>query len=666
MKSTLHLASFLAGGIALTATTGRAGLPEWQAQVTTGTAAASTYVKDVDGPAASGLFPVSWDVGALSGDRSFEFIVFAGDAGASSALMGFSGVQGLKFEQWNNTGTLGLTDFGVADHVTAEPSPLHVETHLVYAYDGADTHLYVNGALRHTFAGVALEAAGSQWLGAVSDAAGASFFDPLDGRILGFASYDAALPPAEVAAHHGAFAAGVPSFSLPAWQAAVAAETVPAATVFTPVSGLAPAVVDVGELAGAPATFEFVVHASEGGASSALAGRGGAGGQGLKFEQWNNTRFLGMTNFGVVDLTSDVESPFDALVHVAFVSDGVSTELYVDGQWRSVFDGAPITLGGEIGLGAAATITVVPDGTTYRDPLDGAVLRFASYDTMLSESEIQAHQAAFAADGGAGSFSAWQAAVAAGTAAVATRHEPAAAADQVTLDVGALTGDRTFEFIVNAGDGGPSGSVFGDAVQSLRFEQWNDTGTMGLTVYGVADHVSPVAPPLLTDTHIVFTSDGTDTLLYVDGVLQHTFAGVPLTGGGIQGLAASAATTVGGRTVGYFDRMDGHVLGFAAYAAALPAAEVARHAEALRSGGGPPAAPLRITDVRRDPATGQLSLTWTSTPGQSYDIVRSGDLVAFDQVAAAAIAAGAGATTTHVLPAPEPSVTRVFYRVRQR
>ena len=665
MKHTHHLAFLFVIGTALSPGTGHAALPEWQAQVETGTVAASKYFKDVDGPVISGLYPVSWDVGALSGDRTFEFIVFAGETGGSSALMGFSGVQGLKFEQWNDTRSLGLTDFGVADHLSPEPSPFYVETHLVYAYDGADTHLYVNGEWKHTFAGVALESAGVQWLGAVSDAAGTFFGDPLDGRILGFASYDVALPPAEVAAHHSAFAAGSAAYSLSAWQAAVAAETAPAATVFTPVSGLAPAIVDVGELAGAPATFEFVLQAGDGGASSALAGRGGVGGQGLKFEQWNNTRFFGLTNFGVVDLTSDVEAPFDTLVHAAYVSDGVSTDVYLDGQWRYTFDGAPLTLGGEIGLAAAATITVVPDGTTFRDPLDGTVLRFASYDTALTEDEILAHQAAFAADGGAGSFTAWQAEVAAGTAAAATRNEPAGATDQVTLDVGPLTGDRTFEFIVNAGDAGPSGSVFGDAVQSLRFEQWNDTGTMGLTVYGVADHGSPVAPPLLTDTHIVFTSDGTDTHLYVDGVRQHTFAGIPLTGAGIQGLAASAATTVGGTTVGYFDRLDGHVLGFAAYAAALAPAELARHADALRGGGGPPATPLRITAFSRDPGTGQLSLTWTSTPGKTYDILQSATLATFDQVAAAGVAASAGATTTHTLAAPVPPAGQIFFRVKQ-
>lgn len=660
------LSLILVGAIVWPLSTLHAALPEWQAEVATGAAAASTYFKDVDGPAISGQYPVGWDVGPLTGERTFEFVVFAGETGLSQALMGLAGVQGLKFEQWRDSSSLGLTEFGVADHVSPEPSPFYTEAHIVFAFDGADTHLYVNGELKHTFGGVALELSGQQWLGAVSDADGLVFFDSLDGRILGFASYDVALSPAEVAAHHGALAVGAGSFSLAGWQAAVAAETAPAVSVFSPVSGLAPSLVDVGELAGVPSTFEFVFNAGEGGASSALAGRGGAGGQGLKFEQWNNTRFLGLTNFGVVDLTSDAESTFDALVHAAYVSDGLGTDLYVNGQWRATFEGAPLNLSGEIGLAAVGTITELPNGTVFRDPLDGSVLRFASYDTVLTEAEILAHQSAFAADGGAGLFTQWQQAVAAGTAPTAIRTEPAAAADQVTVDVGPLTAERTFEFIVNAGDAGPSGSVFGDGVQSLRFEQWNDTGTMGVTVYGVADHVTSVAPPLLTDTHIVFASDGTDTRLYVDGVLQHTFFGIPLTGTGFQGMAGSAVTTDGGRTVGYFDRLDGHVLGFAAYAAALTPAELARHADALRGGGEPPAADLRITAFSHNPLTGQLTLTWTSTPGQTYDILQSATLATFDGVAAAGIVAGAGATTTHSLAAPPPRTSAVFFRVKQR
>lgn len=663
MRSTIPLIfGFAAASFGAGSTHG--SLAEWQAAVESGSAPASRYFKDVDGPAPSGLYPVGWDVGSLTGDRSFEFIVFAGDAGGSSALMGVSGVQGLKFEQWMDTGSLGLTDFGVADHTAPVPSPLYAEAHLVFAYDGADTHLYVNGVLAHTFAGVALESSGNQWLGAVS-ADGVAFGDPLDGRILGFASYDTALPAAEVAAHHAAFAQGATVLSLPAWQAAVAAGTTPAVTQFVPVSGLAPQVVDLGSLtAGGAATYEFLVHAGEGGASSALAGRGGAGGQGMKFEQWNNTRLFGLTNFGVVDLNADAESTFDVPTHVAFVSDGVSTDLFINGEHRHLFDGVPMMLSDLAGLGAAASIIENPDGATFRDPLDGSVLRFASYDEAMAPDEITTHYSAFVADGGVGSFSAWQSAVASGLPAAATRLDPAAAGDQVTFDVGALSGARTFEFIVNSGDSTASGSVMGDGVQSLRFEQWNNTGSLGLTVYGVADHVSTAIPPVLTDTHIVFTSDGTNTSLYLDGQLVWEFTGIPLTGSGVQGLATSAVVTTGGITVSYFDRMDGHVLGFAGYTTALSQTELKAHADAFLSAARSP--DLRITEFSRNPATGALTLTWTSLAGQLYDILYSTNLATIDQLAASAVPAAAGATTTHTIAAPVPGAPEVFLRVRQK
>jgi len=643
----------------------RAALPEWQAAVGAGTPAASSYFKDEAGPAISGQYPVSWEVGALTGDRSFEFIVFAGETGGSSALMGLAGTQGLKFEQWNNTTSLGLTDFGVADHLSPEPSPFYAESQVVFAFDGADTLLYVNGELKHTFAAVPLEAAGLQWLGAISDAGGASFFDRLDGHILGFASYDTALPADEVADHHRAFAQNQNPYFLPAWQTAVGLETAPLTTRFTPVSGLEPVVIEVGELAGVPSTFEFVLNAGEGGASSAVLGLGGAGGQGLKYEQWNNTGFFGLTNFGVVDITAATPSTFNTILHAAYVSDGASTELYLNGEWSHSFDGTPLSLGGQVALGAAATITVTEDQVTFGDVLDGSVLRFASYDSRLEESEISAHHGAFASDGGAGAFTSWQSAVAAGTTAAAIRLEPASGQEGVTADVGALDGDRTFEFIVNAGDASASGSLLGDGTQGLRFEQWNNSGTMGLTVYGTADYATSVAPPLLTDTHIVYASDGTDTDLYVDGVWQHTFAGVPLTGTGVQGLAAAAITTVAGTVVTYFDRLDGHVLGFASYASALTSAEVARHADALLLGGVAPAPSLRITGFSREPATGQLSLTWTSTPGKTYDILHSTSLASFDQVTAAAIAAGPGASTTHPFAPPVAGALQLYFRVRQ-
>jgi hypothetical protein len=117
-----------------------------------------------------------------------------------------------------------------------------------------------------------------------------------------------------------------------------------------------------------------------------------AGGQGLKFEQWQDAGVLGLTNFGVVDLYSDVPAPQNVDTYVAFVSDGTNnTDLYVNGVIRYTFSGTPLTLAGMQGLAGVLETT-----GAYSDVLDGNILSFASYDSALSQAEITMHATAFA------------------------------------------------------------------------------------------------------------------------------------------------------------------------------------------------------------------------------------------------------------------------------
>jgi len=81
---------------------------------------------------------------------------------------------------------------------------------IVFTSDGIDTLMYVNGALADTYSGVDLTITGLNGIGGGDNATHTGFFDVLAGDIFGFASYDAVLSPAEVAAHHTAFAAAVP------------------------------------------------------------------------------------------------------------------------------------------------------------------------------------------------------------------------------------------------------------------------------------------------------------------------------------------------------------------------------------------------------------------------------------------------------------------------
>jgi len=195
----------------LTATS-HATLLLWQDAVNTGSAPAATLFTPVEGAS-----PILFNVGSLSGDRSFEFIVNAtvgvGDGLASAALVGTqveaNGRQGIKFEQWNDTGLLGVTDFGVADHLSASSGTSGADTHLVFTSNGTETMIYIDGVLDFTFPLVGLTITGEQAIGAAVTPTG-DFFDQLAGTVLGFASYDTILSPGEIGVHYDAFANPVP------------------------------------------------------------------------------------------------------------------------------------------------------------------------------------------------------------------------------------------------------------------------------------------------------------------------------------------------------------------------------------------------------------------------------------------------------------------------
>ena len=73
----------------------------------------------------------------------------------------------------------------------------------------------------------------------------------------------------------------------------------------------------------------------------------------IKLEQYNDTNKVGLTQFGVVDETFDYEAPVGEWVHLAFVSDGSSTSLYVNGTLTDTIDlviNAPVSrIGANVG-----------------------------------------------------------------------------------------------------------------------------------------------------------------------------------------------------------------------------------------------------------------------------------------------------------------------------
>lgn len=96
--------------------------------------------------------------------------------------------------------------------------------------------------------------------------------------------------------------------------------------------------------------------------------------------------------------------------------------------------------------------------------------------------------------------------------------------NNIAFDFGAIGGDATFEFIIS-GDpvgGGQDGYLAvatADASNSLRYEQWDNTGQLGFTKAGVADYNFSIASPTV-DTHLTYRwTDATDTMdLFINGV----------------------------------------------------------------------------------------------------------------------------------------------------
>ena len=157
-----------------------------------------TYVED-------GLY----DIGAFSGDITYEFVVISNpdEAEASMCLIGrrqFGDTQaGLKYEQWNNTGTYGATLFGVVDLDFGIPTAPGEYTHLTFvsSEETATTALYVNGAYQASVdAAVTLSGPVGIGYGAQGEDMSGSF-DNFDGTIFGVAIYDMALTDEQIAAH---------------------------------------------------------------------------------------------------------------------------------------------------------------------------------------------------------------------------------------------------------------------------------------------------------------------------------------------------------------------------------------------------------------------------------------------------------------------------------
>lgn len=204
-----------------------------------------------------------------------------------------------------------------------------------------------------------------------------------------------------------------------------------------------------------------------------------------------------------------------------------------------------------------------------RITLTAAVVMSFAFASPRAQADLVGWKAA--ADGAGASFSEIN---------VTTPNNP------VIRDIGSTDettgGGITYEFIVNGAATGISSAILGvqsfDAVTdaaAFKFEQWNNTGEYGVSVFGVTDIDYDVPLTENTDVMLTFVNDGSDTELFVNGVSVGTRAVSPELDGSVGiGAALNAGTPD-------LDVFDGSVLGVAIYDSALSSGTIAANHSAF-------------------------------------------------------------------------------------
>lgn len=205
MKRLLRI-SAAALALAVFAQSANADLIGWQNQVTSSGTATATNFSTV-----TGATPMATNVGALSGARTFEFIVNSGSGGTSQTLLGDLGnnIQAVRFKLFG-TNNYGITNLGGGNFDSGAALTANTDLHLVFASDGTETTVSVNGSQVGTM-NTPLSISGTTGLGGLLNTGTNSYSSTLAGEIKGFASYDSELSAADIIANSNAFsAAAVP------------------------------------------------------------------------------------------------------------------------------------------------------------------------------------------------------------------------------------------------------------------------------------------------------------------------------------------------------------------------------------------------------------------------------------------------------------------------
>lgn len=193
----------------VTPSSASANLIQWLAEVNSGSPAPVFVATNV-------FTPSIVDIGALSGDITYEFLVNGQDRAAAGSLIGsLTGGQNeaIRFEQWHNTGTYGATKYSVADYDFFVPTTYDTDVVLDFVVNSAagTTRLFVNGVDSGATVPFALTLHGPVAFGGTAMPGGGFLGDDsFAGTIIGFASYDGALSSTELKKHADAFFAVVP------------------------------------------------------------------------------------------------------------------------------------------------------------------------------------------------------------------------------------------------------------------------------------------------------------------------------------------------------------------------------------------------------------------------------------------------------------------------
>lgn len=154
------------------------------------------------------------------------------------------------------------------------------------------------------------------------------------------------------------------------------------------------------------------------------------------------------------------------------------------------------------------------------------------------------------------------------------------------FDFGAISGDATFEFIISGdpvagGNNGYIGRADANAANSLRYEQWADTGQLGFTRAGVADNTFAAldAASPTTDTHVTYRwTQATGTMdLYINGAPTDSITGATFempTGPGHLGNVAAGGN----------EGMIGTISRVTTFNTALADGDIAAHSDAWANG----------------------------------------------------------------------------------